>query len=144
MPGAWGTSLVEQYPEVVGSVRSVWFGYPASVHNKASDKILLTEKILWVENSYPEILHFQTQSGIADQALQNPNAIVINSSTAKKLFGEEDPVGKSLIVKHPVAQGQDLNVIVGAVFDDYPDNVHLQPDYLINIEILRNVFGRLF
>ena len=144
VPGGWGVALKEQYPEVINSARSFWFGYPVSVNNEEGDKILLTEKLLWVESTYPDVLYFETLKGNPEEALKVPNAIALNASIAKSLFGEEDPIGKSLKINHPVSRGQELVATVSAIYADYPDNVHIQPDYLLNIEILKPVFGDFY
>ena len=116
VPGGWGVALKEQYPEVINSARSFWFGYPVSVNNEEGDRILLTEKLLWVESSYPDVLYFETLKGNPEEALQAPNAIALNASIAESLFGEEDPIGKTLKINHPVTQGQELVATVSAIY----------------------------
>ncbi len=143
-PGAWGQEMKAQYPEVLECTRAFWFGYPVAVNNEERDKILLTENLRWVENTYADLLYFDAVVGNREEAFKAPNAIAINESTAGKLFGDVNPLGKSLKITHPVTQGQELIASVAAVFKDYPDNVHIRPDYLLNVEILRPVFGDFF
>ena len=144
-PGAWGTTLSEQFPEVEQCMRSFWFGYPAAFKNEEADRILLSEAVRWVENTYPEVLYFEPVAGSAESALSAPNAMAINATTAKKLFPDDvDPIGKIIKISHPVVRDGELEAVVSAVFKDYPDNVHVRPDYLINFEILRPVFGDFF
>ena len=144
VPGAWGIELKKNFPEVVEATRFMWIGYPASVNYKEGDKILLTESIFWVESTYPEMFYFPLEKGNKKDVFALPNSIAINQSTATRFFGEEDPVGKSLILTHPFLRGEELDVQIGGVFEDYPSNSHIQPDYLVNAEILRRVFGEQF
>ena len=145
VPGAWGEAMREQFPEVEQSTRAFWFGYPAAIKNEEADRILLSEKIRWVESTYPQVLYFEPLAGSEETALAAPNAMAINETTASKLFPDDvDPIGKIVKVSHPVMRGQELDAVISSVFKDYPDNVHLQPDYLINIEILRAVFGEFY
>ena len=75
VPGGWGEGLEEQYPEVLESARSFWFGYPVSVNYEEGDKIMLTEDMRWVESSYPDVLYFQPIAGSPSKAFEAPNAI---------------------------------------------------------------------
>ncbi|MGK7396302.1 MAG: ABC transporter permease [Candidatus Cyclobacteriaceae bacterium M3_2C_046] len=145
VPGGWGPKLMELYPEVEKSMRYFWAGYPASVAFQEADKVLLTEEIYWVEPSYPEVLYFDVVYGNAEKAFDLPKSIVITASAARRFFEDENPVGKTLVVRHPfVTQNQDLNLMVSAVIADYPSNSHLKPEYLVNFNALRPFFQGQF
>ncbi|HVX48949.1 MAG TPA: FtsX-like permease family protein, partial [Chitinophagaceae bacterium] len=58
-------------------------------------------------------------------ALRNPNSVVITASTAKKYFGNEDPMGKVL------QMNKDREVKVTGVIRDIPVNSHLNFDVVI-------------
>jgi putative ABC transport system permease protein len=77
-----------------------------------------------VDPSFLKILDYQFLQGNPDLALNEPNAAVITQSTAKKLFGGENPVGQSIRWNNV----EDLKVT--AVIRDLPKNQSIQFDVL--------------
>lgn len=139
-PAMWSSQLKENYPEIESITRTRWFGYPASVDYKDKEKIVLTEELFFVERNYQEILYFDVIYGDKENAFREINSIALSARTAIKIFGEEDPIGKMLSIKHPYATNdQELNLMVTAIFKDYPSNTHFKPSYLVNTESLRSV-----
>ncbi|HLX94078.1 MAG TPA: ABC transporter permease, partial [Puia sp.] len=84
----------------------------------------LTLRILWAGADFLNILRFPLVEGNADQALQDPNSIVLTQSTAKALFGNTDPIGKTVVI----FQYNELKVT--AVIKDIPQNSTLQFDFI--------------
>ena len=139
-PALWSDQMKAKYPEVKEVLRTMWFGYPASVTYEKIDKILLTEELFFVEDTYSDVLYMRTVLGERNHPLKETNSIAINETTAKKIFGDENPIGKILVLKHPFATSDnELSLEVKAVFEDYPSNTHFKPSYLVNIESLRSV-----
>ncbi|MEM6628655.1 MAG: ABC transporter permease [Bacteroidota bacterium] len=143
-PGIWAKALVETYPNVLAGTRNFWLGYPASLHNQEADKIVLTEKLFWIDSAYTDILYTPLISGNKEQLFDQKNAIALSESAARALFGTEDPLGKTIEISHVSFNGQNFPLIVTGVFENYPSNSHLRPDYLINMEVLEPRFGDNF
>ena len=62
-----------------------------------------------------------------------------------ELFGKDDPIGKTITVKHSWAtRGQEIDVLVTGIYKDYPSNSHFKPKYLVNLNALRAVYGEHF
>lgn len=138
IPAAWDQYLVDKYEGVIGSTGVMWFGMPNSLHYKETDKIILTEDLYWVKSTFPEILHLNIISGNKEKALDQVNNIVISESAAKKLFSDQDPVGKPISLKHVfITQGREIELIVSAVMEDYPTSSHIRPQYLVNLNSLK-------
>lgn len=136
--GGWSKRMKEDLPGVVEDFKAMWFGMPASIRQKDSDHIILTEDVVWVEADLHKSMYFPVISGNRETALAEPNSIVITTSAAKELFGDEDPINKQLILQHAGAtNGKDLLTNVTAVISDYPDNTHFAPKYLLNYRTLR-------
>jgi putative ABC transport system permease protein len=139
-PALWSSELKEQYPDVQSILRTLWLGNPYSVDYKDKDKIILTEELFFVESNYNEVLYFDVISGDKGNAFREINSIALNVSTAEKIFGSEDPIGKILTIKHHFAtSNKELNLIVTAIFKDYPSNTNFKPSYLVPMESLRPV-----
>ena len=61
-------------------------------------------------------------------ALNEVAKIVITESVAKKYFGDEDPMGRSLLTAVP--GGSEIPMQVTGVIKDVPENAHLKFDIL--------------
>ncbi len=139
-PGAWPKALKEGYPEITDGTQTFWAGFPASFRDPTTDKIILTEKELWVAPNFGQFFYFPLIKGDPASIFSTPNSVVLSASTAKRYFGEENPIGKVLEIKHSyVTNSQYLPLKVTGVMEDYPGNSHLQPDYLINLDMLRSM-----
>lgn len=79
---------------------------------------------LWVEPSFLKIFDYHFIYGSADNALNDPNSALITAGTAKKLFGNENPLGKT--IKY---DNRKLLKVTG-VIEDLPKNETNQFDVL--------------
>ena len=139
-PGFFVKQLKEERSEVEDGIRIDYIGYPTSLHHKAADKIILTEKIKWAEPGFEKILHFKLLTGNRNKIFENVNTMVVSETGAKKLFGKSDPIGEVISVKHNFAtDGKEIDVVVTGVFEDYPSNSHFKPDFILNVNALRAV-----
>ena len=62
-------------------------------------------------------------------ALEVSDRILLSATTAKKYFGDEDPVGQTITV---IPGGGKVEMLVTGVFEDVPENMHLGFDMLIS------------
>ncbi len=141
-PGYFLRYLKDNRSEVLHAVRIDNIGYPTSLNYKPTDKIVLTEKIVWAEPGFEKVLYFDLLRGNREKMFGNFNTIAISETGARNLFGKEDPMGKLISLKHLFAtRGQEINVVVTGVYRDYPANSHFKPDYIINMNALHSVYG---
>lgn len=115
-----GPALKQNYPEIIAFTR-VW-----NLNNwliSANNKSLISPTGFIVDSTFLEMFSFPLIEGSAD--LRSGNRIVITQTLAKKLFGDEDPIGK--IIK---TENTD-NFIVSGVLKDPPVNTRFQFDYLL-------------
>ncbi len=93
-------------------------------HNvvKTGDKIFDEPRILYADPSFFKIFSFHIIKGDAETALDAPDKIVITQSMAKKYFGDEDAINKTL-----TSGGKDLRV--SAVCEDVPQNSQIKFDF---------------
>ncbi len=117
-----GPALKQDYPEIAAFTR-VW-----TLNNwllSANNKSLISNKGFIVDSSFLEMFTFPLIEGNAAVQLRNSHSIVITKGLAKKLFGNEDPVGK--IIK---TENTD-NFTVTGVLKNPPINTRFQFDYLL-------------
>ncbi len=111
----------EELPEVVESVRFTGGGRYDLSYN---DNILKCEAAFRVDPSVFDVFDFKVIAGPEKGILDNPGSIAITQTLSKKIFGDENPIGKTVKLN----QTTDLNVT--AVLADIPKNSHLQFDLL--------------
>jgi len=141
-PGIFMRYLKDNRSEVLQTLRVDNVGYPTSLNYKQKDKIVLTEKIVWAEPGFYHVLYFDLLKGNRQKMFESFNTIVISETGAHKLFGNEDPIGKVISLKHLFAtNGKEIDVVVTGIYRDYPANSHFKPDYIININALHSVYG---
>ncbi len=88
----------------------------------------------YTDAAFLDVFSFPLVKGDRGTALAGPSKIVLTDSVAKKLFGEDDPIGKNVIWKD-LWNPRDL--VVTAVLEDIPANSHIKFDYLISLDTLR-------
>ena len=122
----------EELPEVIESVRFTGGGrYDLSYQ----DKVLKCEAAFRVDPSVFDVFDFKIIEGPTKGVLDNPGSIAITQSLAKKIFGNENPIGKTIKLNKTT----DLHVT--AVLADLPKNSHLQFDLLHSLVPGKNEDG---
>ncbi len=83
-------------------------------------------KVIVVESgdSFFEVFDFKMIHGNRNEVTNNTNALIISESHAKKYFGHDNPIGKSIYF-------DSLAVSVTGVFEDLPINTHLAFDLIL-------------
>lgn len=144
-PGFFVKYLKDNRSEVLHATRIAYIGYPTSLHDKAKDKIILTEEIRWAEANFKDVLDFTLISGSTQKMFDHHNSMVVSETGARRLFGNDDPIGKTITVKHSWAtRGQEIDVSITGIYKDFPSNSHFKPKYLVNLNALRAVYGEHF
>jgi len=141
-PGFFVRYLKDNRSEIVNATRVDYIGYPTSLHYKATDKIVLTEEIRWAEPDFYKVLSFNLLRGNKEKMFDNFYTIVLSETGARKIFGKEDPMGKTISIKHFWAtHDREIDVMVTGIYKDYPSNSHFKPEYILNINAMRRIHG---
>jgi len=99
------------------------------------DKRFVETDMVAVDPGVFDILGFQLMTGDKKTALQDVYSIVVTEDIAEKYFGEEDPVGKTLVVDGS------LSLMVRGVMRNHPSNTNFDPDILVSFSTIKEVFG---
>src|ERR1700760_990024 len=83
-----------------------------------------------------KILDIQRPEGNPSPPLDGPDKILLSASTARKYFGNDDPLGKHL---RGLERGATENYQVAGVFRDYPANSHLIINHLVSYSTLGKI-----
>lgn len=118
---ALGPAVKAELPEVEHVARILNLGKIALKYN---DKLLKSEGAFFAESEFFEVFDFKILAGKKEGALDEPGSIVITKNLARRLFGDEDPVGKTVMLD------QTTPLYVSAVMANPPAYSHLQFDLL--------------
>ncbi len=93
------------------------------------------ERGLYADGNFLEIFSFPLLRGDRHSSLARPGSIVLSAGTARKLFGDANPLGRPLGYHE---QTMRFDLTVSGVLADVPRNSHLQFDYLVSIATLES------
>ncbi|MEO7992092.1 MAG: ABC transporter permease [Chryseolinea sp.] len=122
-----GTILKEEFPEVQEVVRANSWDHTLVKYQTphGEEKSFYEENIVRTDSTYFSVFTHTFIAGNPKKCLSELNTLVISESTAKKYFGDENPLDKSLII-------EDAQWKVTGVIKDVPANTHLKFDILLS------------
>ena len=120
--GPLAAALMQEYPEVVAATRidnarEAPFSY--------REKQFVEKSGLWADPNFFNVFSIVLISGDPKTALSDPNSILFSESKAKKYFGEEDPIGKTVLYN------KTHDMVVTGIFKDFPKNSHFNNDIVL-------------
>jgi putative ABC transport system permease protein len=119
-------AMKKEFPEVENYCRLIDANFLLA-NDRNQNKIRET-KGYYADPAALDMLGVRLIEGNPATALDGPYKIVLSEATAKKYFGQEDPLGKRLTVK----EGDRISLEVTGVFREYPANSHLILHHLIS------------
>ncbi len=129
-PPALATAIKNNIPEAEYVTRLFPRGWGNNFYVRHGEKKFIEENLCHADSSIFDVFTIPFVKGNPKTALNDPNAIVLTESTAKKYFGSENPIGKTLDVDNwPVK-------VVTGVIKDIPDNAHFKIDILASLKSL--------
>jgi putative ABC transport system permease protein len=124
VPGALAQVLKEEYPEIIRAVR--FCPNPLTLQKKDE---FIEETVISTDKDFLKMFGIRFIRGDINTALDDPHSIVITEETAKKYFGNEEALGKTVT-------SRGFNVTVTGVVKSMPQNCHIQFNILIPVEWL--------
>jgi putative ABC transport system permease protein len=120
--GSTNTEMTVAIP-LAGLLRTRYaddFRYVALASKNDEHTLLRGEKVIsgsgmWVQPDFPVMMTLKMEKGIRT-ALKDPSTLLMSASLAHSLFGDEDPLNKTVRVDNI------SNMIVGGVYEDLPRN----------------------
>lgn len=121
--GALGVTLARDFPEVENAVRRM--SWSDNLVRYGQNEYY--QRFCLASPSLLEIFTFPLVDGDLKTALHKPDAVILTERMAKKFFGQEDPMGKTLIVEDRYFGGE---YTVTGILKDVPHNSSLQFDFV--------------
>lgn len=124
-PPPLALAMAEEIPEVEASCR-LWAWDDVII--RYEDNSFTEDKFYLVDSNFFEIFTFDLVKGDKKTVFQDPESIVLTETLAKKYFGDEDPLGKILVV----ANHKQAMKVTG-VAKDPPHNTNIKFNFLLPI-----------
>ncbi|MEO6851969.1 MAG: ABC transporter permease, partial [Mucilaginibacter sp.] len=129
-----GPTLKADFPEVLESTRI----FQDDEIIKVKNQLFYEKRIFLAEPSLFDVFSFQMVKGNPKTALKDPNTVVLTESTAKKYFGSDDPMGKTIVVDNRIP------LSITGVVKDVPNNSQFKFDLLYSLSSIEKMYpGRL-
>jgi len=126
-------SLKENFPEVTKATRVKKNDEVGVV--EYNSKRFNEEGIYFVDQDFLEIFTFPLVSGDIHTALNEPFSVLLTQEMADKYLGNEEPTGKTLLIKEWYGKRKYHYKITG-VLKNIPENSHFTFDFLISYNTL--------
>ncbi|WP_266368343.1 ABC transporter permease [Tellurirhabdus rosea] len=127
---AIGPTLKAELPEVVDYTRIYSARDLTAFRGR---KPQLQQRAYAVDESFLRLFPHRVRHGQTRQALSQPNTVVLTASTARRYFGDRNPVGQTLRLVGGWFTG--LHTVT-AVVDDVPPNTHFRFEMLLSYQTL--------
>jgi ABC-type antimicrobial peptide transport system permease subunit len=125
-PEIMAPSLKKDYPEIEEVTRLSWTRNLLGIND---DKKLLSTGAV-VDAGFFNMFSFPLLKGNSNTVFHDPHAMVVTQKLAKKLFNDEDPIGKI------VRMGNSENYTVTGLLKDLPNNTQFDfIEYLVSYEL---------
>src|SRR5258706_1404378 len=131
-PPPLAQALVNDFPEVEEAVRLDM--NDATV--RLGDKQFIEDDIVLTDPSFFRMFGFALKAGDPRTALNDPYAIILSESMAKKYFGHDDPVGQLITLFRYDPDGLGKEYKITGVIEDCPSNSQFHYNFLVSFKTL--------
>lgn len=122
-------TLIQDYPEIESALRINTPGGQLVRYEQGTDvKAIYENEFLAADSNFFSFFDFKLREGDPATCLRGKNKVVLSSRAAKRFFGDESPMGKTLLIGDPR-----IPVEVTGVTEEQPRNMHFHFDYMVSI-----------
>ena len=120
-----GPAMAEEFPEVENFLRMhIWDETVIQIE----DRFYTEDHLAMVDSTFFDFFSIPLLRGNKETALTEPFSVVLTETTARRLFGDEDPMDKLLR-----AGNMDEHFRVTGVMEDIPENTHFRAGMLASL-----------
>jgi len=133
-PAPWAPLMKKDFPEIKEYTRllkdeKVLIGQPGQQH-------FYETGMLYADSTFFDVFSVRLEKGAVGHALEKPNSIILTDETAKKYFGNTNPIGKTLQVN---SFGRNFTVEVTAIATPMPTASHFNFTSIVSLQTLGDV-----
>jgi putative ABC transport system permease protein len=125
--GPLAQALRDDYPEVEFASRILRTNSARVVHE---NETYFERNFLWAEKEMFDIFSITMIKGDPKKAMEEPNRVLLTNSLTKKYFGDEDPIGKSLLINN-------VNYEIVGIMEDAPTNTIMKYSFVVSVKNYR-------
>jgi len=131
---AMGPELRRAFPEIEATARLTAIGERVIVHrpSQGQPRRFKEGRMFAADGSFPGMFDLEFIRGDRETALDSPSAVVLTESFARRYFGDDDPVGRTLLVE----ERGGLPLQVTGVIRDIRGRSHLNIEALVSMPTL--------
>lgn len=130
VPPGIGPAIHSEFTQVEAYAR---LGISSRVMVEYQERLFRLTGFVEADSTIFDVLSFTFLKG-DDQALKQPSSIVLTQSTARQIFGDEDPLNKTITSPDHA----DRMLTVRAIIEDFPSNSHLVINAIHSVGSLMN------
>ena len=136
-----GRALADNFPEID---KVLQFSGRSDILLTYGDKMYQEDGVFFMDSTAFEVFSWKLLKGNPKTALAAPFSIVLTETTAKKYFGDEDPLGKSLKGSESAGRSNAGEYLVTGVMADVPANSHFRFNTLLSMSTFRKSRADIF
>ena len=124
IPHSYADAMLHDFPEVEKVHQMQGAGPDVVIKYKVNDKetkIFEEDNFIFADSAFFYFFDVGLVKGDKSTAMAHPKQVILSETTAKRYFGDEEPIGK-------VISGDFDELKVTGVFRDLPENSHLKFD----------------
>ncbi len=120
-PDPLGPALVSEYPDIEQMVR---LNYQSDILIKKDNQNVQDHNAVFADSTFFKVFTVPLIAGDPNTALNDPNSLVIDETTAKRYFNTVDVIGKTLYVDNTI------NCKITGVIKDIPRQSHFHFSFI--------------
>src|SRR5215510_12092282 len=130
----FGYYFPSEFPEIQKMTRLLNNG---TTPLRYKDKLINEPNVYFADENLFKVFSVDVVKGNPNTALNDPFSVMLTEETAKKYFGDEDPINKVLRANNQ------FDVKVTGVYEPFPENSHMHPGMLVSFNTLKDsaVYG---
>jgi putative ABC transport system permease protein len=130
----FGYYLPTDFPEIQKMTRLLNNG---TTPLRYKDKLINERNVYFADENLFDVFTVNVLKGNPKTALNDPFSVMLTEETAKKYFGDEDPINKV------IRANDQFDVKVTGIYKAFPSNAHIHPNILVSFNTLKDsaVYG---
>lgn len=127
LPGVIKDMFYEKIPQVEEIIRIVVLDLTL----KTGDKDPVSQPVIFADPGLFNVFSWKLTDQDGNGFLQSPDKIYISRQEAKRIFKEENPLGKIITINN------DWRFTIGGIFEDIPEKSFIKINYLTSTEAIK-------
>ncbi|MEA3505479.1 MAG: FtsX-like permease family protein [Bacteroidota bacterium] len=128
-------TLQKEYSSSIKYVGRIFNNWNAEYFIEYKERGFKENNFFFADSTILDIFKIEFIQGNSSEALRKPNTVLITESTAKKYFGDANPIGKRIRFEEKYL------FTIEAVIKDAPNNTHFHYNFLTGMTTLQKMNG---